>query len=335
MNRRLFLFSPLLLIGCNVLNAQDFPNLQTALNAAAGGKLQIPHGTYSINSALVIPSNITIGTDGPVIISSSANAPILDLTGKSNVRIEGHLILQGNGAAYNGYPSSQVVDNGQIGIKISGADQIFIDRLEIRNIAGSGIDYQLSPAWQSVVQIRDFCIHDCYKGVHCWNTGEYAQFSGGNINNCLFGYHVESGNNSFDSCKAVYCSIGVKLSGGANNAHGIFSGFISDHNTYNLVCQDITLGETFSGCHFIGGQAGADQGCIQILNSKGISFSGGQMAYSDLNIDATSQVGMRDITLRGPVNVTYATGALFDAKNQIVIPGAALILNGSAWGGNN
>ncbi|MBY3004077.1 hypothetical protein [Rhizobium leguminosarum] len=63
-------------------------------------------------------------------------------------------------------------------------------------------------------------------------------------------------------------------------------------------------------------------------------INGGQIAYSNITVDATSQVVLRDVMFRGPVNITVAAGGSFDAKGCFAMAGAALTLNGVTFSGN-
>jgi hypothetical protein len=247
------------------------------------------------------------------------------------------LMLNGSAPNYTGY-GSPLSDAGQVGIDLTNKNDYLIQDVTFKNINGTAVKVQggaNSGGWQHVGHIDHVVAAHSYYGFRFYNSAEYETVSDCQAYNCVFGFQVESGNNSFSNCKATYCSIGVKIAGGVNNGHGVWNGLISNHNTYNLTCQDVTLGEHFVGCCFIGGQGGADQGYIQIISSKGITFTGGQIGYQNITIDANSQVMFHGVTFRGPVNFTVSAGGTLIAKDNLVMAGAAITLNGVAWAGNN
>lgn len=246
------------------------------------------------------------------------------------------ITLVGSAPNYNGYASSALTDAGQIGIQLANKNNYHISDLKFTNINGVAVNVSGGlGGWQHFGHLSHIGVMHSYYGFKFSNSGEYETVSDCQASNCVFGFLVESGNNSFSNCKATYCSIGVKIFGGVNNGHGVWNGLIANHNTYNLTCQNVSLGEHFIGCCFIGGQGGADQGYIQIINSQGITFTGGQIGYQNITIDSQSQVMLHGVTFRGPVNFNVASGGTLVAKDNLVMPGAVITLNGSAWSGNN
>lgn len=241
----------------------------------------------------------------------------------------------GSGPLYSGYGGTgNPVDGSTFGIKVKNSKTFSITDPIIKQVA-YGIDVSQVPSWQDGGSIRGGRVSHCYRGVYLHDYAEGVFLSGMNVSDCVFGIVVDSGNSNLANGQTTRCSVGLLISGGGNNAHGSVVGWNSRHNTYNLSCQNITLGHYFGGCNFIGGQAGADQGGIQIFNSKGIMINGGQIAYADITVDATSQLILRDVTFRGPVNITVAAGGVFDAKGCYAMTGAALTFNGSTFSGNN
>lgn len=255
----------------------------------------------------------------------------LDYTGVSSFRSEAFSAI-GTGALYAGYGTGPT-DGSTFGIKANGAKTFSIIDPFIQQVA-NGIDISNVPAWQDAGSIRGGRISHCYRGIWLHNSGEGVFISEANVSDCVFGIVVDSGNNNLANGQTVRCSVGLLISGGSNNGHGSVMGWNSRHNTFNLSCQNVTLGHYLGGCNFIGGQAGADQGVIQIYNSKGIMIDGGQIAYADITVDATSQLVLRDVTFRGPVNITVAAGGSFDAKGCFAMSGATLTYNGAAFSGN-
>lgn len=242
--------------------------------------------------------------------------------------------LTGSGPLYTGYGAAgNPVDGSTFGIKVKQSETFSLIDPIIKRVA-NGIDVSQTPSWQDGGSIRGGRVSHCYRGIWVHDTGEGVFISEMNVSDCVFGIVVDSGNSNLANGQTTRNSIGLLVSGGSNNGHGSVMGWNARHNNYNLSCQNVTLGHYFGGCNFIAGQGGSDQGKIQIYNSKGIMIDGGQIAYDDITVDATSQFILRDVTFRGPVNITVAAGGVFDAKGCFAMTGAALTLNGSAFSGN-
>ena len=259
---------------------------------------------------------------------------IYDKTGLSGWRIEDEL-LQGGGALYTGHPSPQVIDAGDYGLKICGSKKGSVTNIEVVCIAGAAIDLSASGGWADRIQVSEFDIHDSYYGIHTHDGGEYAIFSGGFLHDNVFGARISSGNILLSDMVITGNSIGLYVTGGSNDAHGICSGLMVNHNNQNLVVSGVTNGQTFDGCNFFGHiLGGSNLGSIEIANSKGIVFNGGQIGSTNISIDATSRVCMRGVVLQGTVSLTVAAGAYLDAKNAHIMPGASVTWNGQPWTGN-
>lgn len=244
------------------------------------------------------------------------------------------MTIAGSGPAYSGY-SSTMIDGVEYGVRTVQCPRIRLRDLDVRNIKGPGVDIQGASAWRDKASIDGVFVDDCYRGVYIRSSAEGVLVSNTKVAHCVFGIDVDSGNNNFANGESVFCSIGIRVTGGANHGHGTWTGWNSRHNTYNLSCQNVTLGETFVGCNFSAGQGGGDQGILQIFNSKGILIQGGQIAYNDVTVDATSHLALRGVVLRGPVNFIVAIGGVLDCKDNVIMAGAAVTLNGVPFSGNN
>jgi len=292
--------------------------LQARINASANARLVIPAGTYATGGLRCV-SNLIIESDGPVVLTSDTEAPILDLSHCSNVSLRGDFTLIGKAPSYTGH-TTQIgpAAGGQTGIKLDHSERISIEgRIEIRNIAGTCLDAQSSLAWQSVALIRGLIVNHCYRGIHLHDAAEYMTFSDFNAFNNVYGVVVESGNNTFSNGKVVYNSVAIRLAGGTNHAHGIFTAVEANHNAINLQVQDVTLGQTFLGCHFIGDQAGGGGSRIELIASKGVNIVGGQIG-SDISLDAGSQLSLQSNYIR--TDITNAprveAGSLLIARDN-------------------
>ncbi|MBX4870571.1 hypothetical protein HJA85_26990 [Rhizobium bangladeshense] len=316
-------------IGSAVLSA-DYPTLQDAITAASGRRLIVEAGSYVVTSSLTGVDNVEIESNGPVTISTTADIAILDMTGKSNWMLRGMFRFVGDATPYTGYPGS-LADTGQKGIKLSGCDRYTIDgAIEFENINGSGLYAELSAgSWQHKGLIRGIRAKSCYHGIRYTNVAEYDHVTDFSIDNCAFAVRVESGNIMFANGKMNFNSVCVSLAAGSNQAHGEFNNCQMNHSNYALSASDITLGEVFNGCIALGNQAGAGHGAIQIINSVGIQWNGGQIG-GDITLDATSKMALMNAYIRTDLTAAPAvtSGGVFTAKNNIAS-------SGGLWAYNN
>jgi hypothetical protein len=259
---------------------------------------------------------------------------IYDKTGQSGWTVENEL-LQGAGGLYTGHPSPQVVNVGDCGIKINSCAKGTIRYVEISEISGAAIDFSASVGWNNRIIMSGFDLHDCYYGIYTHDGGEYAIFNSGFLHDNVFGARISSGNISLSDVIITKNSIGLYITGGSNDAHGVCSGLMLNHNNQNLVISGVTNGQTFDGCNFFGHiLGGSNLGSIEIANSKGIVFNGGQMGSTSVSVDASSKICMRGVVMQGTVNFVVDNGAFIDAKNTHIMPGSSVTWNGISWNGN-
>ncbi|MBX5021235.1 hypothetical protein [Rhizobium lentis] len=314
----------------NEIHSSSYATLQDAITAAAGKRLVIEAGSYT-TTGLTGVSNIEITTNGPVTISTTSNAPILDMTNCVNWSIKGHLRLVGNATTYTGYPGS-LTDSGQKGIKLSNCNRYLIDGLiEFANINGSGLYVESSAgSWQHDGIIKGIRATSCYHGIRYTNVAEYDHVSDFSISNCAFAVMVESGNVMFSDGKMNFNSVCVSIQAGSNNAHGEFINCQMNHSNYAVDVNGVTFGEVFTGCIALGDQAGSGHGTIRVTNSVGIVWNGGQIG-ADISLDATSKMALLNAYIRTGLTSAPAvtSGGVFTAKNNIADTTGAL------WAYNN
>ncbi len=209
---------------------------------------------------------------------------LIDLSARPG-SISSSSVLKGSAPNFTGYPSNQIQDIGEIGIKVSQNYSWDVAGFELANFMGTGLDYSGTQNWQDVGSAFRVRAHDCYRGFYMhpvqiggtgpWLGGDNATFSSCFAWNCIYGFHNDAANNKFVGCNAIYCDTAFKVSNlvsGANHGHGNAVACSFEHSTYNLVCSGVNLGYAFTGCNFIAGQGGTDQGIIQINDSRGISI---------------------------------------------------------------
>lgn len=250
----------------------------------------------------------------------------IDFTGVAEFKTSPCSII-GPGPAYCGYGvEGNPVDGPTFGLKVKQSKTFSIIDPNVQKVA-NGIDVSQVPSWQDGGSIRGGRISHCFRGLWLHDTAEGVFVSDINVSDCVFGVVNDSGNSNLSNGQTTRCSVGLLIGGnpaGSNSAHGSVMGWNSRHCNYNLSCQGVTLGHYIGGSNFIGGQGGIDLGGIQIYKSKGIVIHGGQTAYAKVTVDDTSQLFMKDVLFRGPVDFVVTPGGSFDAKGCMVMAGATL-----------
>jgi len=219
----------------------------------------------------------------------------------------------GTAPNYTGYSSNGSFYNAGEGQSVGPGNWRWRDQ-EIHHMQGACLNFGGPSTWQSMGIAGGNYLHDSWKGIWTHDGAEGMDADGNYISNCVYGVHIDSGNNTIRGGQIVYCSIGIKVGAtplGANDARGIVSGVTIRHCFYPIVCENVTRGQLFNGCQITAGQAGTDQGIIQIYNSTGISFTGCSFGYCDIVVTGTMP-SFKNNTVYGPVT-----------------------LNGSAFSGNN
>lgn len=274
-------------LGASEANADNTAIIQNAVNQASvsGEPVRIPRGVFK-HTGLVGKSNVKIYGEGPASVLFNTSATVaLDLTGTTGAEVF-DLALKGTATVLSSgnYPT---MSQTGVAVKVSNASKFILSNLKISYV-GTGVDYSQSANWGAKGHFSNIDIEYAYKAVYTYSGGEYGHFDGVHVDSSTFGFHVDSGNNVFIGAQVVRSGVAVKISGGANNGHGSFIGGTFNHNNYNLdVWDSVSLGESFVGCNFIGDGSGGNSGQIRIMNSRGITITGGQIG-SNITIDGGS-----------------------------------------------
>lgn len=304
--------------------------IQPYLNAAAGQKLIISGGSYT-TTGLTCVSNVEIVSDGRVTITTTASAPIFNLSGCTNVSVRGDYELVGNGSSYTTHPSSQIVDQGQAGFYLNNSTGIDIGgNIIIRNMRGSGVKIENTTLtggslWRPNITISGVYAYNNYHGIRTFNRGEYVILRDILVSRNLFGFFIDSGNVTVSNSVATDNSNGVALRNGVNGGHGSFTGLLANHNYYNLSTLGVDVGHSFVGSFFLADQSGSGAGRIQIMDSKGINFVGGHLG-SNITVDSTSRISVQANYIYPTMTSITGAGA-WHSKNNFDDNGL--------WSGNN
>lgn len=331
-------------------HADDTSYIQGLINA--GVPTIVPCGWYVVNGGLTVPSGgvtLTSASDKCAFLSVSSNVNILSCSGISAlVRVSG-IVFVGNASGYTGYGTGST-SSGQNGIKLHNCSNFFIYDVSLANLNGNAIDCDepssaFNVSWFGTIQ--GAILVNNYKGIYTHQGCEYVNIADVQARANVFGFHIASGNVNATNNQVVYNSIGIKIEGNStdvNPCHGTVSSSSFNHNTYNAIVQSCGAGETFSGDNFIADQSssvlsGTDAG-IQIFNSRGISFVGGQLG-SDIAITAadpiTSSSALNGYSL---VSQMFLHTELTNFGAPTLNAGTAILIKGNfdgsgLWSANN
>jgi hypothetical protein len=133
------------------------------LNTAGGNALLVKRGTYTITADITFPADgVTVIFEEGVILSSTTTG-IIDISGRADISLKGHAILDGNG---------QNLGSGLIDI-IDSVD-VYIDGLEFIDTQLTGINITRTSADVSRIVIEDCKFSGCDLGINLLSTNSRA-----------------------------------------------------------------------------------------------------------------------------------------------------------------
>lgn len=273
--------------------------IQAAMDAAAAAKLPlyVPPQRFYSSSQLLIRNNLHIIGAPTAAIWPVANIVLFKADTVDNWSIKG---ISSEGFCSPDYSTHYptIPDNGQGFLREITCNRFEVSGIKLKRFAGTGIQHEGTYGWDMKGVFERIWMTEMFRGVKCHNIGEYTNFDRILISKSTFGIEVDSGNNIFTGCQVTHSGAAFKLTGGTNNAHGQCIGCTFNHNNWNLVAQDVTLGQTFSGCHFNGTIIdGWVTGRIGIYNSRGIHLIGGHLG-SNVTVDGTGSISGQN-TIQG------------------------------------
>lgn len=250
--------------------------IQNAINAAYGGFLYIPNGTYLV-STLTINNTITMFGEGinstnfvPAASLTTQTTPLLQIIKNAGTTSTSQNVFHQlanvhvSGFSIFGQTNTSVYTQGTqtfTGILVNGCDQLVMEDIQVYGVNGTGL--WLSNA--APVRESDFIrVHAWY----CANATNPAILIDSNPGTSSLDAHNEI---RFYSCKAVYCN-GIHLSiacsnGTAGTAQGLRM-FYSYGGQYEGIPTAAGTGDVVSistcgrSVNFIGGSAGQMNGYI-------------------------------------------------------------------------
>lgn len=241
------------------------------------------YGEYTISATASIKANQNIFSNNAIIKRTGNANIILEANGVSDWKIGGVLTIEGNGN----------VSGTQRGLYIIGANNFKIDNITFKNISGDPIEFDdTEPSGRgNRGLVYNLSAQNNYGSVLFNRRAEYHTIQNVNISgSSTVGLKVLSGNVSVIGGSIVDNASGIYLGGsfGNNNSHGILSNLNFNHNDltggYNGTFENVQEGQTIIGCHFYSQPSGNN---INIINSKGVAFTGCIIDGNITNTDAT------------------------------------------------
>jgi hypothetical protein len=230
----------------------------------------------------------------------------------------------------------------ETGLMINGASRYVVEGLTAAKFRGRGIhllgDVNPGALRGDRGQFMNVGAHENTLGIEVapGAASEYNSWTNTNVSGNVDGWLMAAGNNTVNGGSIVdNTRDGLKLAGGANHCHGMFSTVNINHNArWNLWAEAVQNGHSFSGCHFYGnGSDGA--GAIFLDRSKGINISGGHLDCQIYNYkDAGSGLNIiENMYCPGSYGVSRKPGSN-DGHDELVIrdcygPGSYAIPGGN------
>lgn len=256
--------------------ADDAAKLTAALaSIPTYGALELGAKTYEVATHIVPIGAQIRGQGDKTILSTTSNGTLLRLdVGAEDVNISDLKLLgSATGASQHG------IECGRESIAGTGIGRARFTNITIESFGGRGIT--LSRAAASLVlyygpQISNFRIRSCGIGILDTESAEYIKATNGDIRNCTVGMQIGAGNFSGHAINITACTTGVKLTPGANDAHGQLVGCNINHNTVAIDIGAISQPFTFSGCNVYEGNIIANG------NVRVVQFEGGEIDFTSL-----------------------------------------------------
>lgn len=222
-------------------------------------------GEYLVSGTIDIASDQQIYSENARI--KYAGSDVLLRSGDcSDWQIAGKLTISGTG----------MKEGKASAIFIEGGKNIDISGLTVQDFQGTALTLKQGKKFQrgNCLRLSNSLVTACWTGVYVYPQSEYHSVSGVNVIGCHSAVEIRGGNVTWTGGNIGDNVHGLFIGGsyGSNNSHGIFQGVNINHNTeYNLRCDSVELGQTFSGCHIYGEK---DKSII-INESRAVSFVGG------------------------------------------------------------
>ena len=243
----------------------DTTAIQNAIDS--GFPVWLSAKTYKVTTLTVTSNRTLIGEGYNSVLYTTSNAAIINITGDYNNLRQFRLKGNSTGTSQNGVQAIGVVGLTSYRI-LNVLNNLYGDSLGGSMVysqymvgTSSGANHEGSFVGSNLIGVN------CNIGIFCDTRGEYNQFYNCSFSGCTKGVHIVAGNITIQGGKMVDNTYGVYLTTGTNDAHGLISGCLINHNTTNVYSNGIVNGMIFSNCALFAGN-------LEILTSDGIYFNG-------------------------------------------------------------
>lgn len=341
----------------------DHTTINSAVNAANGGKVHMFEGTYYISSSIILPSNTTLVGSGKgtlITIPNGANTSLDFIknsysgtaTGNTNITIT-NLMLDGNDVNNLGNQDGIVIDAANSGT--SALNNLTVSQVTIQNFQGTGL---YSEAHDSRVDGSTF--ETMSYGVDL-ETGSHTTVTGNTFRNvqstAIDAY--ESGNNKFTDNFFSQNESAIWIDGNADNNvvsnnriesstdsgmyittdfNTISSNVISDTGLFGSIDLSNANNNTVTG-NVISNSGGAtindaivvNGGSTNTISSNIITDSSATTNNYAININSGSSNYLADNTLGGSSIRNQGTDTIFGGQlnssgNYVIQPAGTIEL---------
>jgi hypothetical protein len=252
-------------------SSDDTPAFQAAFAEAARRRvpLHIPQGVYAVSAPLAVQSGMIIRADGAEIRHLTHQGALLKAENAHDWLLQGPLTLKGNGSN---------TGEAETGLLIAGARHYAVDKLTVRDFAGSGIEIE-----SGLLNWEQRGDHGQFAFVSLLNNGtglkindsigaEYNLFSVVSFSGNATAASIAGGSNIISVANVVDNANGIELVGGSNHGHGVINAANINHNKgFNVKASDVANGYSLNACHIYGDSE--SEGIIRLSNSQGISIT--------------------------------------------------------------
>lgn len=321
----------------NIYAADAAPAIQAAIDAASaagGGRVHLPHGTFTCGS-LRLKSRVVVAGSGKgtrLVLKAAANVAFIvldtvntEMVGLESLRVDGNASQQTGGDVSHGV----IIDN-TAGVYTYSDPYHTFREVFVENVAGS--------AWVVTSGVREARFTNCHaksatvRGFDVAGTDNFFGFCT-SATTGRAGFYISNGNNHFDGCKAFSAGYRIATSGdeaeglrvqnsarnvfvtfSAQDCHGtgiLVNGTGAQRNTFASSLSDsngVSAVSTFPGWRF--------DNCSQ--NNLAACQSGNQRGTQDVGLDlkATATDNTIEMYVSGhatPITATTTTAAASNA----------------------
>lgn len=291
--------------------------IQAALDFAKANNVGVvdfgDRGSFAVTGLMVSGSTAGLTLKGRAQLTTTANAPILSVTG-------GSMFVTVDGLTFTG--NNPNADSGQSGVSMgtmsycSVRNCIFTGLSRAFYALDSATGYPLSGGYQRPSEASGNLIRGCYYGIYTsdgnpGSAGEYWRFTNNTVTDCIMvGVFSHAGNIAFVGNTINGNNIGVILGsvGSVNGDHGLFVGNTVNHNVRANLYVDSNLrswiiqGNNFWAC------LGGPNGNLTLGQALGITDGTMDFAYG-VYLKTVHEI-MFSGNVLGRNQVNFATNAI-------------------------